>query len=386
MPENLIILKPDCDKPSAGARLDRLFSRAVSDLTAEAAAPAKAGAPHPCLPLISLLLSGETVTNAADLTRRLAAGALQNRRILFMAALDENGINAEAWAMMAAIRRSPNGLEGSVGALIIDAASEFYTKDLARLVGFSMNQTGCLLIGRPLVEGTASLDNFKIIAKNLGCGLEDAYVASLRDLLRRLLTFEAPRFAKPKLLCLHASNRETSNTLRLWNKVKENLDPAIAIEEVALRNGEIKDCIGCHFDTCMYFSRQASCFFGGSIVEEVCPALSECDAVMMLCPNYNDAIGANMAALINRLTALYRNTPFSDKYLYAIIVSGYSGGDIVAQQLIGSLNMNKAFILPPHFALMETANAPGSIEHIPHINALATEFAGEISGRLCARL
>ena len=92
------------------------------------------------------------------------------------------------------------------------------------------------------------------------------------------------------------------------------------------------------------------------------------------------------SSLINRLTALYRNTPFSDKYLYAIIVSGYSGGDIVAQQLIGSLNMNKAFILPPHFALMETANAPGSIEHIPHINALATEFAGEISGRLCARL
>ena len=366
MPENLIILRPECDEPVAGARLDRLFSRAADDL-------AKDG--------ISLE-AASTITTAAALKKELAGGFLQNKRVLFMAALDETGVNTEAWAMMAAIRRAPDGLEGSFGALVIDAASEFYTKDLARLVGFAMNQTGCLMIGRPLVEGTASLDNFKIIAKNLGCGLEEAYVASLKDLVVRLLSFEAPLTASPKLLCLHASNRETSNTLRLWNKVKENLDPAIAIEEVALRNGEIKDCIGCHFETCMYFSRQASCFFGGSIVEEVYPALSECDAVMMLCPNYNDAIGANMAALINRLTALYRNTPFSDKYLYAIIVSGYSGGDIIAQQLIGSLNMNKSFILPPRFALMETANAPGSIELIPHIDELAKEFAGEISRRL----
>ena len=43
------------------------------------------------------------------------------------------------------------------------------------------------------------------------------------------------------------------------------------------------------------------------------------------------------------------------------MVSGYSGGDIVAEQVIDALNCNKHFILPPHFALMETANDPGSI-------------------------
>ena len=45
------------------------------------------------------------------------------------------------------------------------------------------------------------------------------------------------------------------------------------------------------------------------------PAIMECDALVMLCPNYNDAISANLAAFINRLTALLRKTKFYDKYL-----------------------------------------------------------------------
>ncbi len=40
---------------------------------------------------------------------------------------------------------------------------------------------------------------------------------------------------------------------------------------------------------------------------------------------------------------------------FGIIVSGYSGGDLVAEQLISALNMNKTFILPSRFALLETA-------------------------------
>ena len=48
-------------------------------------------------------------------------------------------------------------------------------------------------------------------------------------------------------------------------------------------------------------------------------------------------------------------------------MSGYSGGDIVAQQLISGINMNKAFVLPPKFALIETANNPKSVMKIPGI-------------------
>ena len=63
----------------------------------------------------------------------------------------------------------------------------------------------------------------------------------------------------------------------------------------------------------------------------------------MLCANYNDALSANLTACVNRLTALFRQTRFYDKRLFGLVVSGYSGGDLLARQLISALNMNKSF-------------------------------------------
>jgi hypothetical protein len=87
---------------------------------------------------------------------------------------------------------------------------------------------------------------------------------------------------------------------------------------------------------------------------------------------------SNMSAVINRLTALYRKTKFYDKYFYSIIVSGFSGSDLIAHQLISALNINKTFMLPPKFALMETANNPGDVEKIENIREKAKEFAENI--------
>ena len=87
--------------------------------------------------------------------------------------------------------------------------------------------------------------------------------------------------------------------------------------------------------------------------------MRKADALILMCPNYNDALSANLTAFINRLTALFRQTRFYDKAVFALVVSGYSGSDTVARQLISALNMNKSFYLPPRFALLETANAPG---------------------------
>ena len=114
------------------------------------------------------------------------------------------------------------------------------------------------------------------------------------------------------------------------------------------------------------------------MVEEVYPAIIDCDIMIMLCPNYNDSISANLSAVINRLTALFRKTKFYDKCFYSIIVSGFSGSDIIAQQLISSLNINKTFMLPPKFALMETANDYGEIEKVENIKYKAKEFAENI--------
>ena len=83
-------------------------------------------------------------------------------------------------------------------------------------------------------------------------------------------------------------------------------------------------------------------------------------------------------AFINRLTAVFRTHDFSTKRVYAVIVSGYSGGDIVAQQIVGAINMNKNMILPAEFALIETANSPGEILSVPGIKEKAANFAAHI--------
>ena len=119
--------------------------------------------------------------------------------------------------------------------------------------------------------------------------------------------------------------------------------------------------------------------------EEVYPAVRRCDGLVMLCPNYNDALSANLTACINRLTALFRQTRFYDKALFAVVVSGYSGGDIVARQLISALNMNKSFYLPGRFALMETANDPGEALKLPGIQKRLDAFAQNIRDTLLAR-
>jgi multimeric flavodoxin WrbA len=111
------------------------------------------------------------------------------------------------------------------------------------------------------------------------------------------------------------------------------------------------------------------------MVEKIYPAIIKSDILVMICPNYNDSISANLMAFVNRLTAVFRANDFGKKRVYAIIVSGYSGGDIVAQQIIGAISMNKNFILPEEFAMIETANHAGDIMLIDKIEEKAERFA-----------
>ena len=129
---------------------------------------------------------------------------------------------------------------------------------------------------------------------------------------------------------------------------------------------------------CLHFGEQGGCFYGGVMQNEVYPALRRCDGVVMLCPNYNDAISANLTAFINRLTALFRQTRFYDKALFALVVSGYSGNDILARQLISAMNMNKSFYLPGRFAMLETDNNPGDAMAAPGVEERLEGFAENI--------
>ena len=156
----------------------------------------------------------------------------------------------------------------------------------------------------------------------------------------------------------------------------------ISITEIGLRNGTLADCSGCPYKMCLHFGERGSCFYGGVMVENVYPAVKKADGILLLAPNYNDALSANLTAFINRLTALFRTTRFYDKKLFGIVVSGYSGSDLIAEQMIAALNMNKTFYLPGHFAMLETANHLGEAMKLPRIEERMRQYAKRIQNNL----
>lgn len=180
---------------------------------------------------------------------------------------------------------------------------------------------------------------------------------------------------------LYSSPNIKSNTIALWNMVKSHLihdGVPYNIREIQIENGDINDCKGCLFEHCVHFGERNSCFYGGQMVKEVLPAIEESDIIIWLAPNYNDTLSANLTAVVNRLTVLYRKIKFYKKKIFGIVVSGNSGSDSVAKQLIGGLNINKGFLLPPNFSIYETANDPNAIYKVKDIELHAKQFAEHI--------
>lgn len=344
--------------PDGSGRLDSVLGEALSGLQEHAE--------------LEWLESADDFCDAAD------HGELEDCRILFAVELDESGINMEMMEVLRYLHRSRDVMHGCVGGILIDGVDDYYTKDAGRRLAFAANMAGCTLPGKPLVEGTGSLRNFDVLAKNLKTTNRGAYVQTARQLVEKILRFQPETSRYPAILAVHASSRKTSNSLVLWSKVADHLREFAEIEEISLRDGEVWDCRGCKYETCLHFGENSSCFYGGVMVEKVYPAIVKGDILVLICPNYNDSVSANIMAFINRLTAVFRTNDFSRKRVYALVVSGYSGGDIVAQQIIGAINMNKNFILPAKFALMATANNPGSILEIEEIDEMAADFAERI--------
>ena len=305
---------------------------------------------------------------------------LHNKKILFAVELGNTGINIELMIFLNKIQSGTFLMANSIGGIIINSHNELFSRSIARQTIFYANMAGCMFPGRPLSEAIGSLNSFKTqqtITKG-STSLEDILLMDSKNVVKRIMNQKKKKLLNPKILALYSGNFKTSNTYALWNMVKENLNNC-EINEIHIENGSVVDCKGCSYKACKHYSQSTNCFYGGIMVEEIYPAILDCDVLMMLCPNYNDSINANMSAVINRLTALYRKTKFYDKYFYSIIVSGFSGSDIIAEQLISALNINKTFILPPNFALMETANNPGDVEKIQNIREEAKEFAMKIN-------
>jgi hypothetical protein len=272
--------------------------------------------------------------------------ALKNKKIIFAIELDKCGFNIPLFEILLKLKeRGDNSLLGSRAVIIIQSSSELFTKSTTQKIIFLTNQMGCRFPGHPAVEATHNLNNFLTRQKTFNLPLLEIYQEQAKELAKKLMEENLKLIYRPKILVLHSSLFKTSNTLMLWKMVKENLDGE-DIKELHVENGTVVDCRGCSYKTCIHYSEEKSCFYGGIMVKEILPAIEEADCIIWLCPNYN--------------------------------VSGNSGSDCVAKQLIGALNINKGFKLPPYFTLTATANDPGSIMNIRGIDKKAKEFAENI--------
>ncbi|WP_287224171.1 NAD(P)H-dependent oxidoreductase [Oscillibacter sp.] len=322
-----------------------------------------------CAGVLEAALAGRQ----AEVLSRLE-GPLTGRRLLFVVSLDEGGVNRGFYDLLAHLRTHPNCLDRCVGACWWTPRRSVH-QGSGPGPGAGRQPCGLRLCGSP--SGGRHWRSAELHGPGpkrwlfFGSGLPSGDGGSGGAGAGLL----PPRLERPKLLALHASSRATSNTLALWGLVRTRLEERCDITEICLRNGTLEDCAGCPYTTCLHFGEQGGCFYGGVMVQEVYPAIREADALVLLCPNYNDALSANLTAAINRLTALYRTTSFADKAVFAIVVSGYSGGDIVACQAAGAMNMNKGFWLPANFCLLETANDKGEALALPGIQDRADRFA-----------
>ena len=303
--KKLVVVQPLCELQSSG-RMEKILADILDTLGKEGVAI-------------------ESITKASE----LETVNMRNGRVLFAVSLTEAGVNMEYYRMLEYFRSNPDCLEGSVGGIIVDGQSELFTKALARRLAFSANAAGCTFPGKPLVEATGNLGNFHVLSGIRGVDPLTVYVQQVEALIRKLLEpcscDSSSEQSTLNVLAVHASSRKTSNTLLLWDKVRKNLEGSAEIREISLRDGAIKECIGCRYEDCFHYGEQGRCFYGGIITEQVYPAILDCDVLVMICPNYNDALNANLTAFINRLTALFRVNDFSRKRVYALVVSGYSG-------------------------------------------------------------
>ena len=304
---------------------------------------------------------------------------LSGKKVMIAAQLNEIGYCNSINEMLLRWRQNSEMLDETADVVfVVQSPSQFYTKSYARMLGFQLSQFGFRVVGKPLLELLPGLENLHTWQKVFDESLETIANKLTLDLISRLLKI-VPQKTHSKVLVIHASQVSSSNTVALWELVKVHLPKeTMTINEIGITRGSVTDCIGCEFSICMKHAEKDDCVVGGDFVKKLMPAIKEADVIVWLCPNYNDAISADLMAVINRMSGVYRYYNLSEKRVYGIVVSGNSGGDSVAMQLIDGLNLNKGFVLPPYFLLSAIASEPLSIINKNGIHEQAKAFALQI--------
>lgn len=301
--------------------------------------------------------------------------SVKNKKLLFVTELNSIGFDIDMINFLETLSTKYTlPLYGATAALLVHSPTELSTKRACQDLIFAANNLGCAFIGHSVVEATYSLCNFLTWKETLKMDLKDISLHLSKKLIDRLMNTKNKLIINPSVLVLYSSPSKYSNTLNLWHMISSYLGN-IKIKELQIENGDVLDCKGCSYKTCLHYGNKNKCFYGGIMVKEVLPSVEKSDAIVWLCPNYNDALSSNLTATINRLTVLYRKMNFYKKNIFSVIVSGNSGSDSVSKQIIGALNINKGFRLPPNYSIMETANNPNAIFNVSNIHEIAHNFA-----------
>jgi multimeric flavodoxin WrbA len=301
-----------------------------------------------------------------------------NEKIVFAFTADSIGSNISLMKFIKELKDNEILFNNCFGVILVNSANSLYTKTLTQQTIFLLNKMNLSFIGQPMIEVIADYMNYETWSKLYqDKTLKEICEIQLKKLANRFYKFDKKRIENPKILAIHSSSYQTSNTLMLWNMIKKNL-AGYTVNEIEVEDNKIVDCNGCPFETCLHYAKKNSCYYGGVVIEHILPAIEESDYIIWICPNYNDSISAKLMAVINRMTVLYRRVSLHEKVIFSVIISGNSGSDSVAKHLISALNLNKGLILPPNFSIMEIANDSGKIIKVKDIEKHAYDFAKNI--------
>ncbi|HHT21226.1 MAG TPA: NAD(P)H-dependent oxidoreductase [Tissierellia bacterium] len=298
--------------------------------------------------------------------------SFEGEKVVFGLSLDEYGRDDHIYQRL---KDDPEAFRSGVGSVLITSSSDLYTKEAAKEIIHLLNGRGMEFPGHSVIEAIQDLKNMRKWARNLETDRLSALLAQARQAGQRLAAYTPTKVKK--LLVLHANSRpDRSNTMQLFREVEHHLKiDYLAIE---ILDEHIRDCAGCSYKTCGYYSSIQSCHFGGLFTDRILQQIDQAGALLLLAPNYNDALSAKMMAVVNRLSVLYRRGPFYDKYVFALVVSGNSGSDSVARQIIGAYHINKGFRLPARFYQQAIANDPGEILQDRSLQTKTGQFARDL--------
>lgn len=311
-------------------------------------------------------------------------------KLLVAISLGEEGVNFALMKLLATLRKQKNIMKGSVAGLVMEAESDMYAKTVVTQLAFALNQSGCALVGSPLVEGTFASDgnvgNQQVLDQMVMPNDPlYPYLNAITLLGERIIgpgfRGKSPltgRPSLPKLLVVHNSLSEESNLSDLWEEMTIRLAPFMAIDELSLRTQTVNACVQCNLHHCHHFLPSGQCFYGSVLRKEEFKKVAEADAMLLLCGNYHNGLHPLLSGFLHYVSDLFPQNMFLDKALYALVLSPYSGGDRVAEQILASLSLDSTFYLPPKFAMLETASQPMEALSLPDIEGRLDLFAHRI--------